>query len=117
MIMNFNLDLSKYSTNALYSTYEFIFAQWVGGQLMAEEITENVATIGILNELVMHLRLDLTAREDFNPDGFKSLEDQTIERATTLSNIPAEKLNDIFEKFQEEAKNRFKEVFNEHANK
>ncbi len=103
------LDLSKYTTTSILASYEFIFSQWIGGEMSPPEAREKVPTIYIFKEVVQELRAIYLDREDASPDHLKQVEDSAVKRVADFAQFDEEVLQKIIEKMYDEVKERVRE--------
>jgi len=91
------LDLSKYPTDKLMGTYEFIFAQWVGGATTEGIDQDDVPTIYVMEQLTIELRDQLTGRPDCDPGSIQETERKVIKILETVLNLSEKQLREIWE--------------------
>lgn len=92
-----NLDLSKFpEARQLLSSYEFIFSQWIGGQMSDEEILSIVPTVYIFGEIVSELRRQYLERPDSDIKKLEKVEQETIKKVAAFAGFSEEKLQEIF---------------------
>lgn len=104
------LDLSKYSTECILGSYEFIFSQWCGGMATEEEILEIVPTVYIFGEVLNELRAEYTSRKDCDLTLMKEVEMNVVKRVTVMMSIPEKQLRIIYENMAIGMEQRLKEM-------
>lgn len=82
------LKLEKYPTKSLLASYEYVFLQYLGGQLSSREELEVVATPYIFGELCSELRMHYLAREDSKHSDMLEVEKSSVNRLCQMANIP-----------------------------
>ena len=93
------LNLNKYTTEQILGSYEFLFAQYIGGKLTPEELLERVPTVYIMGEVCGDVRSIYLARKDGNPASIVESEKMVIEKVSATMNVPEKVLREIYEDF------------------
>lgn len=91
------LKLDKYTTESILGSYEFIFAQYLGGQTSSPEELESVPTVYIFGEMLGELRNEYLKRKDSSVEEMTKVEKSVINRVTMLMNIPESVLRKVYE--------------------
>ncbi len=93
------LKLSNYTAEQILCSYEFVFAQYMSGQLTPKEELEFVPTVYIFGELCAEMRRIYLSLSDAKTKIICDLEKNVVERLTELMNVPQEKLIAIYNDF------------------
>ena len=91
------LQLSKYNINNILSSYEFIFGQYLGGQLAPIEFIEDIPTIHIFEEICKEIRIHYLSREDSNVNEIEEVERNCVLKLSVALSLPEKKLSEIYE--------------------
>lgn len=113
--MTIQLDLTKYTAEEILASYQFIFAQYLGGQLTPPDILEkaNSPSPYIFGEICTAMRKHYLQIEHADENDIIIVERQCVERLATFMGIPKEKLDKICSDFIDSIK---KEKFNQLEN-
>ncbi len=92
------LNLDKYKTDMILASYEFIFAQCLGGQMTPPDMLEKVPTVYIFGEICTEMRAYYLARKDASVDLLKEVENNCVVRISQAMNLSEEELREACEK-------------------
>lgn len=90
------LQLQNYTAEQILVSYEFIFTQYLGGQLSPPEFLEKVPTPYIFGEICGELRKQYLGREDAKVESIQEVEKGCIARLSQLMNINEKQLRELY---------------------
>lgn len=104
------ITLDNYSTDSVLGSYEFVFAQYLGGELSGPEFAEQVPTVYIFGEVCKEMRKIYLSRPDSDLSKLEVVEKEILAKLSALMSMPPDKLNEIYEKYMARAKDMFSSI-------
>jgi len=104
------LELENYTAKQILSSYEFVFAGYLGGQLSPPDVLDKVPTVYIFGEICAELRKQYLSRKDAVLDDITSIEKSCINRLSQLMNIPENKLQKLYEQMVIQSENHLRKM-------
>ena len=102
------LKLKKYTTKEILNSYEFIFSQYMGGELTDPAIKDTMPTVYIFKKICVELRKQYLLRKDAKIKNIIKVENGIVVRLAQLMNVPESKLQEIYDKMLIQVKNKIK---------
>lgn len=90
--MKLELDFSKYKTESMLNTYEFLFVQYMASHTHPTEVTEKMPTVYLFEELCKDFRRMYLERSDSDIEKLKKVEKDGLINLSKMMQIPYEKV-------------------------
>lgn len=94
-----NVDLQLYSTKSVLQAYEFLFSQYMAGELSPDPLQADIPTSNIFGEMTRHVRDIYLSRSDADIDELVANEKKTITDLATYLTVSDEKLLSVLNDF------------------
>lgn len=104
------INLENYQTKQILGSYEFIFLQYLGGQLTPSEMLKTVPTPYIFGEVCTEIRMQYLAREDASEERIAAVEESCIKKLVTLMNVPERDLLIIYKQLLVQIEKKTREI-------